>query len=327
VLSKRMFLTGVAALGLDALTGGAAVAQAYPSRPVKIVIPFAPGGPTEFILRLVADRLTAMLGQPFVVENRPGGAGGTVGAKSVSVSEPDGYTLLFSSPGPLVTAAAVYKNLDYDPIKSFAPIAMVIYAPQMLVVHPSVPARTLPEFIAYAKSNPGKITFGSSGFGTQPHMLGDMLKLMADINIVHVPYRGAGQSVTDLLAGQVQMIFETTAILLPHVEGGRLRALAVCTEARSPLLPSVPTTAESGYPKILASFWSGLLAPAGTPTEIVGKLNGAVNEILKSKEAQAGLARVGAEAKIGSPQDFAAFIGAEAPRWADIANATGIKVE
>jgi tripartite-type tricarboxylate transporter receptor subunit TctC len=322
-----MMLTTAGALGLSAIAPRHAAAQAYPNRPVKIVIPFAPGGPTEFILRLVADRLTAMLGQAFVVENRPGGAGGTVGAKSVSIAEPDGYTLLFSSPGPLVTAAAVYKNLDYDPIKGFAPIAMVIYAPQMLVVHPSVPASTLKDFIAYAKSNPGKITFGSSGFGTQPHMLGDMLKLMADINIVHVPYRGAGQSVTDLLAGQVQMIFETTAILLPHVEGGRLRALAVCTEARSPLLPNVPTTAESGYPKILASFWSGLLAPAGTPTEIVAKLNGAVNEILKSKEAQAGLARVGAEARIGSPQDFAAFIAAEAPRWADIANATGIKVE
>ena len=327
MLSKRMLLTTIAAGGLSALAPRHAPGQAYPNRPVKIVIPFAPGGPTEFILRLVADRLTAMLGQAFVVENRPGGAGGTVGAKSVALAEPDGYTLLFSSPGPLVTAAAVYRNLDYDPIRSFTPIAMVIYAPQMLVVHPSVPAHALKEFVTYAKANPGKITFGSSGFGTQPHMLGDMLRLMADINIVHVPYRGAGQSVTDLLAGQVQMIFETTAILLPHVEGGRLRALAVCTEARSPLLPNVPTTAESGYPKILASFWSGLLAPAGTPAEIVEKLNSAVNAILKSKEAQAGLARVGAEARIGSPRDFAGFIAAETPRWADIANTTGIKVD
>ena len=213
-----------------------------------------------------------------MIENRPGGAGGTVGAKSVAVAEPDGYTLLFSSPGPLVTAAAVYKSLDYDPIRSFAPIAMLIYAPQMLVVHPSVPANSLPEFVAYAKSNPGKITFGSSGYGTQPHMLGEMLKLAADIDIIHIPYRGAGQSVTDLVAGQVQMIFETTAILLPHVEGGRLRALAVATDKRSALLPDVPTTAESGYPKLMASFWSGLLAPAGTPAAIVEKLNGAVNE-------------------------------------------------
>jgi tripartite-type tricarboxylate transporter receptor subunit TctC len=327
MLSRRDVMSAALALGLPVLAPRPAVAQAYPSRPIKIIIPFAPGGPTEFILRLVADRLTAVLGQAVVIENRPGGAGGTVGAKSVAVAEPDGYTLLFSSPGPLVTAAAIYKNLDYDPIKSFAPIAMVIYAPQMLVVHPSVPTNSLPELIAHAKNNPGKITFGSSGYGTQPHMLGEMLKLMADIDIVHVPYRGAGQSVTDLLAGQVQMIFETTAILLPHVDGGRLRALAVATEARSPLLPGVPTTAESGYPKLLASFWSGLLAPAGTPPGIVETLNVAVNEILKSKEAQAGLARLSAEAKIGSPQDFAAFIAVEAPRWAAIANATGIKVD
>src|SRR4030088_291825 len=322
-----MFLTAVAALGLDAIAGGPARSPAYPNRPIKIVLTFAPGVTTKISTHLGAARLTAALGQAFVIENRPGGAGGTVGAKSVAIAEPDGYTLLFSSPGPLVTAAAVYKSLDYDPIRSFAPIAMLIYAPQMLVVHPSVPANSLPEFVAYAKSNPGKITFGSSGYGTQPHMLGEMLKLAADIDIIHIPYRGAGQSVTDLVAGQVQMIFETTAILLPHVEGGRLRALAVATDKRSALLPDVPTTAESGYPKLKASFWSGLLAPAGTPAPIVEKLNGAVNEILKSKDAQAGLARLSAESKLGSPQDFAAFIAAEARRWAAIANETGIKVD
>jgi len=329
VLSKRDLLSACAALGFGALAAGRAAAQtaAYPSRPIRIVIPFAPGGPTEFILRLIADRLTTMLGQAVVIENRPGGAGGTVGAKSVAVAEPDGYTLLFSSPGPLVTAAAIYKNLDYDPIKSFAPIAMVIYAPQMLAVHPSLPVSSLPELVAYAKSNPGKITFGSSGHGTQPHMLGEMLKLMAGVSIIHVPYRGAGRSVTDVLAGQVQMIFETTAILLPHIEAGKLRPLAMAAEVRSPLLPEVPTTVESGYPKLIASFWSGLLAPAGTPTSIVDKLNGAVNEILRSKEAQTGLARLSAEARIGSPQDFAAFIAAEATRWAAIAAETGIKVD
>jgi tripartite-type tricarboxylate transporter receptor subunit TctC len=327
VLSKRSFLSAVAALACTALRPGRASAQAYPSRPVKIVIPFAPGGPTEFILRLIADRLTTALGQAFIIENRPGGAGGTVGAKSVAVAEPDGYTLLFSSPGPLVTAAAIYKNLDYDPIKSFAPIAMVIYAPQMLAVHPSMPVNSLPELVAYAKSNPGKVAFGSSGHGTQPHLLGEMLKVMAGVDIVHVPYRGAGRSVTDVVAGQVQMIFETTAILLPHIQSGKLRALAVAAEARSPLLPGVPTTAENGYPKLTASFWSGILAPAGTPAAIVAKLNGAVNEILKSKEAQDGLARLSAEARIGSPQDFAAFIASETPRWAAIANETGVKVD
>ena len=327
MLSKRSFLSAVAALACTALTAGRAAAQAYPNRPVKIVIPFAPGGPTEFILRLIADRLTTALGHAFIIENRPGGAGGTVGAKSVAVAEPDGYTLLFSSPGPLVTAAAIYKNLDYDPIKSFTPIAMVIYAPQMLAVHPSMPVNSLPELIAYAKSNPGKVAFGSSGHGTQPHLLGEMLKVMAGVDIVHVPYRAAGRSVTDVVAGQVQMIFETTAILLPHIQSGKLRALAVAAEARSPLLPWVPTTAENGYPKLTASFWSGVLAPAGTPAAIVAKLNGAINEILKSKEAQDGLARLSAEARIGSPQDFAAFIASETPRWAAIANETGVKVD
>ena len=327
MLSKRSFLSAVAALACTALNAGRAAAQAYPNRPVKIVIPFAPGGPTEFILRLIADRLTTALGHAFIIENRPGGAGGTVGAKSVAVAEPDGYTLLFSSPGPLVTAAAIYKNLDYDPIKSFTPIAMVIYAPQMLAVHPSMPVNSLPELIAYAKSNPGKVAFGSSGHGTQPHLLGEMLKVMAGVDIVHVPYRAAGRSVTDVVAGQVQMIFETTAILLPHIQSGKLRALAVAAEARSPLLPWVPTTAENGYPKLTASFWSGVLAPAGTPAAIVAKLNGAINEILKSKEAQDGLARLSAEARIGSPQDFAAFIASETPRWAAIANETGVKVD
>jgi tripartite-type tricarboxylate transporter receptor subunit TctC len=304
MISRRGVVGASLTLGLSALEPVTAAAQSYPNRPVKIIVPFGPGGPTEFIIRLVADRLTAMLGQAFVIENRPGGAGGTVGAKSVATADPDGYTLLFSSPGPLVTAAAVFRNLDYDPVKSFAPIAMLIYAPQMLVVNPSVPARSLPELVTLAKNHPGKITFGSSGYGTQPHMLGEMLKLMADINIVHVPYRGAGQSVTDVVAGQVQTIFETTAILLPHVQGGRLRALAVAIEARSALLPDVPTTAESGYPKLVASFWSGLLAPSGTPSGIVEKLNATINEILKSKEAQDGLARLNAQAKIGTPQDL-----------------------
>jgi tripartite-type tricarboxylate transporter receptor subunit TctC len=327
MVSRRRVIGAGLMLGLNALAPVTATAQSYPNRPVKIIVPFAPGGPTEFIIRLVADRLTAMLGQAFVIENRPGGAGGTVGAKSVATADPDGYTLLFSSPGPLVTAAAVYRNLDYDPVKSFSPIAMLIYAPQMLVVNPSVAARSLPELVRLAKDHPGKITFGSSGYGTQPHMLGEMLKLMADIDIVHVPYRGAGQSVTDTVAGQVQMIFETTAILLPHVQGSRLRALAVAMDARSPLLPNVPTTAESGYPKLVASFWSGLLAPSGTPSGIVEKLNATINEILKSNEAQDGLARLNAQAKIGTPQDFAAFIAAETSRWAAIANETGIKVD
>ena len=303
-----------------------ASAQPYPNRPVKIVIPFSPGGPTEFILRLLADRLQGALGQPFVVENRPGGAGGTVGAKSVAVAEPDGYTLLFSSPGPLVTAAAIYKNLDYDPLK-FAPIAMVIYSPQMLAVHPSLPVNTVQELVAYARANPKKVTFASSGYGTQPHMLGEMFRLMAGIDIVHIPYRGAGQSVGDVVAGQVPMIFETFPILLPHIQAGKLRPLAVAAEVRAKALPDVPTTVESGYPKLLASFWSGVLAPPGTPAPIIDKLNVAINDILRTPQAQEGLARLYAEAKIGSPKDFANFITSEAQRWTVVAHEAGIKVD
>jgi tripartite-type tricarboxylate transporter receptor subunit TctC len=301
-------------------------AQSYPNRPVRIVIPFAPGGPTEFILRLIADRLQGALGQPFVVENRPGGAGGTVGAKSVAIAEPDGYTLLFSSPGPLVTAAAIYKNLDYDPLK-FEPIAMVIFSPQMLAVHPSLPVNSVQELVAYAKANPRKVAFASSGYGTQPHMLGEMFRLMAGIELVHVPYRGAGMSVADVVAGQVPMIFETFPILLPHIQAGKLRPLTVAAETRAKALPEVPTTAESGYPKLLASFWSGVLAPPGTPKPIVDKLNATINDILRSPEAQAGLARLYAEAPIGTPQDFGNFIRSETQRWSAVANAAGIKVE
>jgi tripartite-type tricarboxylate transporter receptor subunit TctC len=327
MLGWRVILSAIAIAGVTALNIGAGMAQTYPNRPVKIVIPFGPGGPTEFILRLVADRLQARLGQPFVVENRPGGAGGTDGAKSVAIAEPDGYTLLFSSPGPLVTAAAIYKNLDYDPLKSFAPIAMVIYSPQMLAVQPALPVKSIAELVAYAKANPKKITFASSGYGTQPHMLGELLKLLTGTDIVHVPYRGAGQSVGDLVAGQVQMIFETFPILLPHIEAGKLRPLAVAAEARSRQLPEVPTTVESGYPTLVASFWSGLLAPAGTPPAIINTLNAATNDILRSPEAQTGLARLNAEARIGSPQDFAAFIAAEQKKWSDVAKAANIKVD
>ena len=326
-MTGRRMLAALAAALMSMLAVSAATAQSYPTRTVKIVSPFPPGGPTEFVQRLIADRLQSTLGQPFVIENRPGGAGGTVGAKSVATAEPDGYTLLFSSPGPLVTAAAIYRKLEYDPVRSFKPIAMTLMAPQMLVVHPSVPAKTMAELVAYAKKRPGELKFASSGYGTQPHMLGEMLRLAAGIDMAHVPYRGAGQSVTDVTAGQVPMIFEATSVLMSHVQSGRLRALAICTEERSKLLPDVPTTGESGYPTLLASFWSGFLAPAGTPDAIVGKLNAAINDILRSPEAQTGLARLNAEARIGSPQDFARFIAAETPRWAQIAKATNIGID
>jgi tripartite-type tricarboxylate transporter receptor subunit TctC len=227
----------------------------------------------------------------------------------------------------MVVAPAVYKNLGYDPIKSFAPIATIFSSPQVLAVNPAVTAKTVQELVAYAIANPGKINFASPGYGSQPHLLGEMLKLITGIYLVHVPYRSAALAVTDLLAGQVQMEFETMPLLLPHIEAGKLKALAIADATRNPRLPDVPTTIESGMPTLQATFWSGILAPAGTAERTVDKLNAAINEILKSKEIEAVLARLSAKPKIGSPQDFAAFVTAESQKWTAVVNAAGIKAD
>jgi len=327
MLTKRALVSAIVAFGCAMPTVNAASAQSYPTRPITIVIPFPAGGNNDVVARFLADRLSASFRQPIVIENRPGGAGGTVGTAAVASAAPDGHTLLLSSPGPLVVAPAIYKRLGYDPAKNFVPIATTFSIPQMLVVNPELPVKSIPEFVAYAKANPGKINFASPGYGTQPHLLGEMFRLMAGINIVHIPYKGPALAVTDLLAGQVQMYFETIGVLLPHIQAGKLRALAMADDVRHPQLAEVPTTAENGFPKLQATYWSGILAPAGTPTSIVEKLNAAINDNLKSPELQASLAKLGATAKIGSPQDFAAFMAAERQKWSEVANAANIKAE
>jgi tripartite-type tricarboxylate transporter receptor subunit TctC len=235
--------------------------------------------------------------------------------------------LLLSPPGPLVVAPLIYKNIGYDPVKAFTPIAALISIPQMLVVHPTVPVKSVQELIAYAKANPGKISFPSPGYGTQPHLLGEMFKLIAGIDIIHVPYKGPALAVTDLLAGQVQMYFESIGLMLPYVEAGQLRALAVADEARNPQLANVPTTTESGFPKLQATYWAGVLAPAGTPASIVHKLNTEINAIMKAKEMEAILAKLSARPKVGSPEDLSTFIAAETQKWAAIVKAANIKVD
>jgi len=275
----------------------------------------------------MADELSTALGQPVMVENRPGGAGGTLGVRVVAGAEPDGYTLLLSNLGSLTITPSIYSTLDYDPIRSFAPIAILTASPMVLVVSPAVPASSMQELVAYAKANPGKINFASPGVGTQPHILGELFKSTAGIDMLHVPYRGAAAAITGLLAGQVQVYFETTTVLLPHIEAGTMRPLAVLSAARFPLLAAIPTSAESGYPTLKATLWSGMLAPAGTPRAVLEKLNAAINDGLRSADMQVTLKKLGAEARGGTSQEFAAFLASEVQRWAAIIAATRIKPE
>jgi tripartite-type tricarboxylate transporter receptor subunit TctC len=313
-----------AAVVAGALTAGSATS--YPSRPIKMIVPYPPGG-ADIMARLVADRITAALGQPVIVENRGGGGGGTVGTKVVASADPDGHTLLFTSPGPLTTSAAVYKNLEYDPIKSFAPVATIASSPFVVVVNPAVPAASMAELIAYARANPGKISFASVGHGTLPHLFGELLKQRTGIEMIHVPYRGSGAAITDLLAGQVQLYIDNTRNILAYVQTGKLRALAVTTEARAADLPDLPTMPESGYPEFLATYWNGVLAPAGTPAAIVTQLNTIINASLETAEMRASVIKLGMAPKLASPGEFAAQIAAEYERWLGVAKAANIKVE
>ena len=326
MLTRRAFALAVAA-SATGLNIASFAAETYPARVIKVIVPFPPGVPSEIIYRLVADRLSTKFGQPVIIENRPGGAGGTVGAAFVANADPDGYTLLASSPSPLVTAAALYKDLGYEPSSSFASIALLFTSPQLLAVNSALPVKSLQEFVSYAKSKPGRISFASAGYGTQPHLLGEMLKSAADIDIVHVPYKGNAAAVTDLLTGQVQVYFATPPDILPHIDGGKVRVIAVADTARFPLLPDVPTTVESGFPGLTAEFWSGILAPAGTSATIVDQLNLAINEIMLAPETRRALNQLGAQAKPGTPQDFKAFIATETQKWSAIIKTTGVKID
>ena len=322
MIGKPLLLSAVIALGVVA--NGVAGAQSYPERPIRLVVPFPPGGPTDYVARLIGQYLSAHLGQ-VVLDNRPG-AGGTLASKAVAGAEADGYTLLYGSSATLGIAPALYPNVDYDPVTSFAPIALVSRVPFVLGVGASVPAHTLAEFIAYAKANPGKLNFGAT-IGTPPHLVGELFKVTTGTDILYVPYKGAAQAMTDLLAGQMHMTIEGATTLLPHIVSGKVRALAVMSPQRIPALPDVPTMLESGYRGFPAASWTGVLAPAGTSAAIVSKLNAAINDGLQSPEISTNFARFSAQAKIGSPQDFADFIAVEAPKWAALVKASGAKVE
>jgi len=301
-------------------------APPYPDHIIKMIVPFPPGG-ADVMARLVADRLAASLGQAVIVENRASGGGGTIGAKTVAAAEPDGYTLLFTSPGPLTTSAPVYKNLGYDPIRSFAPVALIAESPFVLVVHPSVPVRSVQELVAFARANPEKISLASVGYGTFPHLFGKQLEQRTGITLLHVPYRGSAPAITDLLAGQVQLYIDNTRNISQHIHAQKLRALAVTSEARLGELPDVPTMAESGYPGFLAAYWNGVLAPAGTPAAIVERLNVTINASLAAAEMRASVLKLGMTPKIATPQEFGARIAAELAEWTAVAKAAGLSID
>jgi tripartite-type tricarboxylate transporter receptor subunit TctC len=292
----------------------------YPHRPIKLVVPFAPGG-ADIMARLIGERITTALGQPVVVENRPGGAGGTVGTKSVTTADPDGYTLTLASPGPITVAPAVNKTLDYDPLKQLTAVAMIARSPFVLVMNPAVPANTLQEFIAHAKANPGKINFVSPGFGTSSHLFGELLKQRTGIEIVHIPYRGSAPAIVDLVGGQVQLYFDNVRNLKPFIQSGQLRALGVTSDSRTPELPDVPTMKEAGVEGIVGFYWNGVLAPAATPTSITEKLNAVINDALRTSAVQESLAKLGMEPLVGSPQDFTKLMADEYRAWAAVARA------
>jgi tripartite-type tricarboxylate transporter receptor subunit TctC len=304
----------------------AAQAQTYPAHPVTLIIPFAPGGSTSIVGRVIAEKMAQTLGEKIIVDNRPG-AGGTVGTRSVAISAPDGYTIGLGYTGTLAIGPTLYSKAGYDPRKDFSPIGLIGSAPNSLVVNPSFPATSVAELIAYAKANPGRVNFGSAGAGTASHITGAYFAKAAGITLAHVPYKGTGPALVDVIGGHIPMAFAPIPATHANVAGGQLRALAVTSAARSSLLPEVPTIAESGLPGFDASLSYGLIAPAGTPRPIIERLNKELRAALSSDEVRQQLAQDGADPTPGSPEDYASFIDKDEAKWSQVVRAIGAKEE
>ena len=315
----------LALVGFGLLAAPATAQTDYPTRPVRIVVPSTPGGGTDTFARIVAQRLQAALGQPFVIDNRPGG-GTLIGMDAVAHAPPDGYTL-YMSPSTTTTMHIVRKSMPYDVRRAFAPVTQVVVLPQALIIHPSVPAHTMQEFIALARREPGKLTYGSAGVGTAPHMSMELLKSMAGIDIQHIPYRGVSQSLTDVLGGRISGMILNVLTSKPSVDAGLLRALGVTGLTRSEAMPNVPPIADSGVPKYESLQWFGVLAPAGTPAAIVNLLQTKIAEGMKSAEMKARLAHDGAEGVGSTPSAFAALTNDEIEKWTAVAKAANIQPE
>ena len=322
MIDRRALLAALVAVGVQRTDP--LLAETYPNRPIRLIVPFPPGGPTDVMGRVIAQALSATLG-PIVVDNRPG-AGSTLAGREAARAEPDGYTLLLGSAATLAIGPALFKNIGYDPIKSFTPVAFMSSVPSVMVAGPKAPASSVKDLIAYAKANPGKLNLGVPN-GAPPHMLAAWFRDATATDIVVVPYKGAATVITDLIGGQIDLGFETTSVTLSHLHEGTIRPLGVAARQRLPALPEVPTMIESGVKDFVASSWTGILVPAGTPPEIVARLNAAINAGLNSPDMQARFRQLNAETKPGTPQDFADFIAAESPKWTAMAQLSGAKAE
>jgi tripartite-type tricarboxylate transporter receptor subunit TctC len=323
-LPRRQFLHLAAGAAALPAVSRIAWAQAYPTRPVRLIVPIAPAGAGDITARLIGQWLSERLGQQFIVENRPGG-GGNIGTEAVVRAPADGYTLLLVGSFNAVSAT-FYDKLNFNFIRDLAPVASIIRAPMVMAVNPTVPAKTVPEFIAYAKANPGKIDFASAGIGSMSHLAGELFKAMAGVNLVHVPYRGGGPAVNDLLGGQVQVYFASTPASIGYIKAGRLRALSLTTATRSEALPDIPTVAEF-LPGFEASLWYGIAAPRNTPVEVIDKLNKEINAALADPRMKARIVDLGGDVLALSPADFGKLIADETEKWGNVIRALNIKAE
>ena len=320
---KKITRTG-AFIAITALPGLAPAQAQYPTRPVRIIVPFPPGSGADITTRLVAPRLSEALGQQFIVDNRAGAAG-NIGAEVVARSPADGYTLL-TAPASTAISQTLYQKLTYDLVKDFEPVALMAGVPFMLVVHPSLPAKNVKDLVALAKAKPGQLTYGSTGNGSSPHLTTEMLKLQTGIDIVHVPYKGTPPAVTDLLSGNITFMFANSLSVLPHVQTGRLRALAVTSAKRSASTPNLPTVAES-YPGFESGTWFSLLAPTGTPRDVINRLNAAVTRVVQLPDVREKIVAQGGDPLSGTPQQVGAYIKSEVAKWGKVVRASGAKVE